>query len=142
MSRLFNNILGVLPFGPQDRDRNQIRQKHREAPVEVSQADIPDGGAKTTKALSREISEFLLEFSIGVHRSAMYPSDHINDLKAKTLQSEMVVRFTRLTISGDAETVRGKGLSGRIGVGQRDDGLAPRKKKGGVLAQIDISFEP
>lgn len=33
-------------------------------------------GEQRTKALSRELSEFLLELSIGVHRYAMYPPGH------------------------------------------------------------------
>ncbi len=35
-----------------------------------------EGEAERSAALSKELSEFLLELSIGVHRFAMYPGDH------------------------------------------------------------------
>ncbi len=42
----------------------------------------PANGQKQEAALSRELSEFLLEFSIGVHRHAMYPPGHPSLLPA------------------------------------------------------------
>src|SRR5512146_431497 len=35
-----------------------------------------EGDAERPAALSKELSDFLLELSIGVHRYAMYPGDH------------------------------------------------------------------
>jgi len=42
----------------------------------VSDTPVPGESQKRTTALSKEVSEFLLEFSIGVHRYSMYPPDH------------------------------------------------------------------
>ena len=44
----------------------------------MSENPNPESGAshKGSAALSRALSEFLLEFSIGVHRYSMYPPDH------------------------------------------------------------------
>ncbi|MFC1575890.1 hypothetical protein ACFL5A_04535 [Gemmatimonadota bacterium] len=42
----------------------------------MSEQPLPDDARLRAAELSRELSEFLLEFSIGVHRYAMYPPDH------------------------------------------------------------------
>jgi hypothetical protein len=42
----------------------------------VSESLPPGEGQQRTTALSKELSEFLLDFSIGVHRYSMYPPDH------------------------------------------------------------------
>lgn len=42
----------------------------------MSEPPPPGEGQKRTTALSKELSDFLLEFSIGVHRYSMYPPDH------------------------------------------------------------------
>lgn len=42
----------------------------------MSETPVPGESQKRTTALSKDLSEFLLEFSIGVHRYSMYPSDH------------------------------------------------------------------
>jgi hypothetical protein len=41
-----------------------------------SRSSSPPEGRKTRAALSRDLSEFLLDLSIAVHRFAMYPPDH------------------------------------------------------------------
>ncbi len=48
----------------------------------MSQTPPPGDGQKKSSALSRDLSEFLLEFSIGVHRYSMYPPDHPSLLPA------------------------------------------------------------
>ncbi|MGW8266845.1 MAG: hypothetical protein ACWGSQ_10785, partial [Longimicrobiales bacterium] len=42
----------------------------------MSETPATGESQKKTTALSKELSEFLLEFSIGVHRYSMYPPDH------------------------------------------------------------------
>ena len=48
----------------------------------MSQTPPPGDGQTKTAELSRELSEFLLELSIGVHRYAMYPQTHPSLLPA------------------------------------------------------------
>jgi len=48
----------------------------------VSQTPPPGDSPSQSAALSRELSELLLELSIGVHRYAMYPPTHPSLLPA------------------------------------------------------------
>ena len=43
-------------------------------PVDAAQADTPEENKQA--ALSQELSEFLVELSMAVHRYAMYPPGH------------------------------------------------------------------
>lgn len=45
-------------------------------PISVTETPTVQAGGRSEAALSRELSDFLLEFSIGVHRHAMYPPGH------------------------------------------------------------------
>ena len=36
----------------------------------------PTGGGETSTALSRELADFLIELSIGLHKNAIYPPGH------------------------------------------------------------------
>ncbi len=85
----------------------------------MSENQTPGARHQPTATLSRELSEFLLELSIGVHRYSMYPPDHPSLLPAA---SNIMERLSQV-------------LSGRrrlsIGVGREQlviDGVATESK--------------